>query len=37
MGKQIIKQPNGKFCIFDSFVDDVIGNCQENPVRLWRG
>lgn len=25
MGQQIIKQPNGKFCIFSSIVDSVIG------------
>jgi hypothetical protein len=24
MGRQIIKQPNGKFCIFSSIVDSVI-------------
>lgn len=23
MGKQIIKQPNGKYCLFSSVVDDV--------------
>lgn len=24
MGRQIIKQPNGKYCIFSSIVDNVI-------------
>ena len=24
MGRQIIKQPNGKFCVFSSIVDNVI-------------
>lgn len=24
MGRQIIKQPNGKYCIWSSMVDDVI-------------
>lgn len=24
MGRQIIKQPNGKYCVYSSIVDDVI-------------
>ena len=24
MGRQIIKQPNGKFCVFSSIVDNII-------------
>ena len=24
MGRQIVKQPNGKFCIFSTYVDSVI-------------
>ena len=24
MGRQIIKQPNGRFCVFSSIVDNVI-------------
>ncbi len=42
MGRQIIKQPNGKYCIFSSIVDSVI--CYHyaredliNEIESWRG
>lgn len=37
MGKQIIKQPNGKYCIFDSIVDDITQfDCTKDEILdLW--
>jgi hypothetical protein len=37
MGRQIIKQPNGKFCIFSSIVDSITYyNMEEKDIAdLW--
>lgn len=33
MGKQIIKQPNGKYCIFSSIVDSLTDyNCTKEEI-----
>jgi hypothetical protein len=33
MGRQIIKQPNGKFCIFSSIVDNVVAyDCTKEEI-----
>ena len=37
MGQQIIKQPNGKYCLFSSVVDNVTyyGMTKEEIVEVW--
>ena len=37
MGRQIIKQPNGRYCIFSSIVDNITHyDMEENDVvELW--
>lgn len=37
MGRQIIKQPNGKYCIFSSVVDNIThyDMTAENIINAW--
>jgi hypothetical protein len=36
MSKQIIKQPNGKYCVFSSISDNIIGyNCDREEIIAW--
>lgn len=37
MGRQIIKQPNGKYCVFSSIVDNIIMyDATEQDIIDWR-
>lgn len=37
MGQQIIKQPNGKYCIFSSIVDNIVmyDMTAEEIIEVW--